>query len=178
MPLYLKPFYNILRQQTNFDWTVEHQKRFEEKKLSSQSKHRTLSQMQINQFMLCAILRILELAQPYYNHRKLQKKSYLSKLNLFTQAELRLAKLMRGYAAIIYLLTDYEFLILGSKHPIVLLTDHKPITFLFSQKSKPNHEIYRFQVVSKKFSNLHVVWTTEKNLHCQIHLAETRNQNQ
>ena len=28
--LYLRPFYNILRQQNNFEWTTEHQKRFEE----------------------------------------------------------------------------------------------------------------------------------------------------
>ena len=29
MQLYLRPFYNILRQQNNFEWTTEHQKRFE-----------------------------------------------------------------------------------------------------------------------------------------------------
>ena len=30
MQLYLRPFYNILRQQNNFEWTTEHQKRFKE----------------------------------------------------------------------------------------------------------------------------------------------------
>ena len=30
MQLFLKPFYNILRQQNNYDWTTEHQKRFQE----------------------------------------------------------------------------------------------------------------------------------------------------
>ena len=30
MQLYLRPFYNILRQEKNFEWTIEHQKRFEE----------------------------------------------------------------------------------------------------------------------------------------------------
>ena len=34
---------------------------------------------------------------------------------LFTQAELRLSTLMRECTAIIYTLTEYEFLILGSK---------------------------------------------------------------
>ena len=29
MQLYLRPFYNILRQQNNFEWTTEHQKRLE-----------------------------------------------------------------------------------------------------------------------------------------------------
>ena len=32
MQLYLRPFYNILRQQKNFEWTTEHQTRFEENK--------------------------------------------------------------------------------------------------------------------------------------------------
>ena len=57
---------------------------------------------------------------------------------LFTQAELRLSTLLRECTAIIYTLTDYEFLILGSKHPTVLFTDYKPISFLFTQKSNPN----------------------------------------
>ena len=30
MQLYLRPFYNILRQQNKFEWTLEHQKYFEE----------------------------------------------------------------------------------------------------------------------------------------------------
>ena len=32
MQLYLRPFYNILRQQNNFEWTTKHQTRFEETK--------------------------------------------------------------------------------------------------------------------------------------------------
>ena len=84
---------------------------------------------------------------------------------LFTQAELRqLSTLMRECTAIIYTLTEYEFLILGSKHPTVLFTDLKPIIFLFIQKSNPNHRIYRFQLNLMKFPNLHIVWTAGKNL--------------
>ena len=83
---------------------------------------------------------------------------------LFTQTELRLSTLMRECAAIIYTLTEYEFLILGSKHTTVLFTDHKPIIFLFTQKSNPNHRVYRFQLNLMKFPNLHIVWTAGKNL--------------
>ena len=32
MQLYLRPFYNILRQQNNFEWNTEHQTRFDENK--------------------------------------------------------------------------------------------------------------------------------------------------
>ena len=54
---------------------------------------------------------------------------------LFTQVELRLTTLMRDCTVITYTLTKYEFLILESKHPIVLFTDHKPIIFIFTQKN-------------------------------------------
>ena len=88
----------------------------------------------------------------------------LANSRLFTQSELRLSTLMRECTAIIYTLTEYEFLILGSKHPTVLFTDHKPIIFLFIQKSNPNHRIYRFQLILMKFPNLHIVWIAGKHL--------------
>ena len=71
---------------------------------------------------------------------------------------------MRECTAIIYTLTEYEFLILGSKDPTVLFTDHKPIIFLFTQKSNPNHRVYRLQLILLKFPNLQIVWTARKNL--------------
>ena len=83
---------------------------------------------------------------------------------LFTQAELRLSTLMRECTAIIYTLTEYEFLILRSKHPTVLFTDHKTIIFLFTQKSNPNHRVNRFQLILMKFPNLHIVWSSGKTL--------------
>ena len=83
---------------------------------------------------------------------------------LFTQAELRLSTLMRECTAIIYTITEYEFLILGSKHPTVLFTDHKPSIFLFTQKSNPNHRVYRLQLTLMKFPNFHIVRTAGKNL--------------
>ena len=84
---------------------------------------------------------------------------------LFTQAELRLSTLMRACTAIIYTLTEYEFLILGSKHPTVLFTDHKPIIFLFTQKSNPNHRVYRFQLILMKFPNLHIPNSKQVEIH-------------
>ena len=56
------------------------------------------------------------------------------------------------------------FFLLGSKHPMVLFTDHKPIIFPFTQKSNPNQRVYRFQLILKKFPNLHIVRTAGKKL--------------
>ena len=55
---------------------------------------------------------------------------------LFSTTELRLSTIFRECFAIIYALSEYEFLIQGSQHPVILYTDHKPILFLFAQKNK------------------------------------------
>ena len=70
---------------------------------------------------------------------------------------------MSECTAIIYSITENEFLILGSKHQTALFTEHKPINFS-TQNSNPNHRVYRFQLILMKFQNLHIVWTAGKNL--------------
>ena len=77
---------------------------------------------------------------------------------------MRLSTLIRECSAIVFALTEYEFLLTGSSHPTVLFTDHKPIIYLFTQKNKPNHRVYRFQLILMKFPNLLIIWTEGKNL--------------
>ena len=94
----------------------------------------------------------------------IEKKMRLVSANsrLFTPIEM--STLIRECSAIIFALTEYEFLLSGSNHPIALFTDHKPIIYLFTQKNKPSHRIYRFQLFLMKFPNLHIIWTEGKNL--------------
>ena len=135
MQLYLRPFYNILRQQNNFEWTTEHQTRFEEiKKLLTEQISNTIPDPNQPFYAMCDASKFGIGAALLQSHSGTNK-MYLISANsrLFTQAELRLSTLMRACTAIIYTLTEYEFLILGSKHPTVLFTDHKPIIFLFTQ---------------------------------------------
>ena len=75
----------------------------------------------------------------------------------FTQAELRLSKLMRDCTGIIYTVTEYQFLLHDSRYPQFYFTDHKPIIFLFAQEYNPNHRELRFQVIVIKFPNLLLV---------------------
>ena len=166
MQLYLRPFYNILRQQNNFEWTTEHQTRFEEiKKLLTEQISSTIPDPNQPFYARCDASNFGIGAALLQLHNGTNKMNLISaNSRLFTQAELRLSTLMRECTAIIYTLTEYEFLILGSNHPTVLFTDHKPIIFLFTQKSNPNHRVYRFQLILMKFPNLHIVWTAGKNL--------------
>ena len=71
---------------------------------------------------------------------------------LFTQAKLKFSTLKRECTAIIYTLTEYEFLILGSEHSTVLFTDHKSIIFICTRKSNPDHRVYSFELILMKFS--------------------------
>ena len=166
MQLYLRPFYNILRQQNNFEWNTEHQARIEEiKKLLTEQISNTIPDSNQPFYAMCDASNFGIGAALLQSHNSTNKMNLISaNSRLFTQAELRLSTLMRECTAIIYTLTEYEFLILGSKHPTVLFTDHKPIIFLFTQKSNPNHRVYRFQLILMKFPNLHIVWTAGKNL--------------
>ena len=166
MQLYLRPFYNILRQQNNIEWTTEHQTRFEEtKKLLSEQISNTIPDPNQPFYAMCDASNFGIGAALLQSHNGTNKMNLTSaNSRLFFQAEQRLSTLMRECTAIIYTLTEYEFLILGSKHPTVLFTDHKPNIFLFTQKSNPNHRVYRFQLIVMKFPNLHKVWTAGKNL--------------
>ena len=77
---------------------------------------------------------------------------------------MRLSTLIREGSAITFALTEYEYLLIGSNHPIVLFTDHKSIIYLFTQKNKSNHRAYMFQLILMKFPNIHIIWTEGKNL--------------
>ena len=166
MQLCLRPFYNILRQQNNFKWTTEHQRRFDDiKKLLTEQISNTIPDPNQPFYAMCDASNFGIGATLLQSHSGTNKMNLISaNSRLFTQAELRLSAHMREGTATIYTLTEYEFLILESKHPAVLFTDHKPTIFLFTKKSNPNHRVYRFQLILMKFPKLHIVWTSVKNL--------------
>ena len=173
--VYLRPSYNILRQQNNFEWTTEHQTRFEKiKKLFTEQISNTIPDPNQPFYAMCDAL-IFGIAAAFLQSHSGTNKMNLISANsrLITQPQLRLSNLMRECTAIIYTLTEYEFLILGSKNPTVLFTDHKPIIFLFTQKSNPIHRLYRFHLILMNFPNLHIDWTAGKNLA----LPDTLNRN-
>ena len=126
MQLYLRPFYHILRQQNNFEWTTEHQTRFEKiKKFLAEQISNTISGPNQPFYTMCDASNFRIGAALPQSHSGTNKMNLiLANSRLFTQAELRLSTLMRECTAIIYTVTEYEFLILGSKHPTILFTDH------------------------------------------------------
>ena len=97
MQLYLRPFYNILRQQNNFEWTTEDQTRFEEQKnlLMEQISNTFPDPDQLFYAMFDASNFGIGAAL-LQSHNGANKKNLISaNSRLFTQAALRLSTLMR-----------------------------------------------------------------------------------
>ena len=113
MQIYLRPFYIILRQQKNFEWTTEDQTRFEEiKTLLIEQLSNTRPDPDQSFYAMCDTSNFGIGAALLQSHNGKYKLNLISaNSRLFTQAELRLSALMRECTAKIFTLTEYELLI-------------------------------------------------------------------
>ena len=141
MQLYLTPFYNILRQQNNFECTTEHQTRFEEiKKLLTEQISYTIRDPNQTFLAMCDASNFNIGAALLQYHNGTNKMKIISvNSRLFTQAELRLSILLREGTAIPYTLTKYEFLILGTSNSFIYRSQTYHISFY--TKNKSNHRV-------------------------------------
>ena len=94
--------------------------------------------------------------------KKMRVVSYNSRI-LNTQ-EQKLSTLDREKLAIVYALQIYEFLIIGSPHPIYIFTDHKPFLHCFAKKGNLSPRFYRAQIPLTKFFKLKNIHTPGKTL--------------
>ena len=101
MQLYLRPFYNIHRQQNDFEWTTEHQTRFEEdKKFLTEQISNTIPDPNQPFYTMCDASKFGIGAALLQSHIGTNKMNLiLANSRLFTQAELGLSTLMRECTA-------------------------------------------------------------------------------
>ena len=78
--------------------------------------------------------------------------------------EQKLSTLDRELLGIVHALQIYEFLIIGSPHPIHIFTDHKPLLHCFTKKGNLRPRFYRAQMQLTKISKLKIIHTPGKNL--------------
>ena len=93
---------------------------------------------------------------------KMKAISYNSRI-LNPQEQKRLT-LDRELLGIVHALQIYEFLIIGSPHPIHIFTDHKPLLHCFTKKGNLGPRFYRAQMQLTKLSNFKKIHTPGKNL--------------
>ena len=75
-----------------------------------------------------------------------------------------MSTLQRKRCGIVSALQSFEHYIIGSRFPIYLYCDHKPIFYLWGGKGQLSHRFFRYQVIITKFQNLKIIWTPGSHL--------------
>ena len=160
----LKPLYTLLHDDVKFQWTPELEKIIQDVKNSMtadteltlpNTKHPFLKTVNASLVGLGAVLFQMN------EENKMKVISYNSR-TLNTQ-EQQFSTLDRELA-IVYALQIYEYLIIGSPHPIYIFTDHKPLLHCFAREGNLSPRFYRAQMQLTKFSKLKIIHTSGKNL--------------
>ena len=135
-----KPFYDLLHENTPCKWTDEHERIFQTLKTSLTSeteltipntKHLIFITVDASLIGLGAVLFQLN------EENKMKVLSYNSRL--LNSQEQKRSTLDRELLGLVQALQIYEFLIIGSPHPIHVFTDHKPLLHCFTKKEIFEH---------------------------------------
>ena len=170
----LKPLYTFLHDDVKFQWTPGLEKILQDVTNSMtadteltipNTKHPFFITVDASLVGLGAVLAQMN------EENKGKVTSYNSRI-LNTQ-EQKLSTLDREILAIVYALQKYEFLIIGSPHPIYIFTHHKPLLHCFAKKRILRTRFYRAQMHLTKFSNLKIIHTPGKNLTVADMLSRT-----
>ena len=126
--LNLKPFYDLLHENTPWKWTDEHERLFQKLKTSLTSETELTIPNTKHPFFITVDAPLIGLGAVLYQlneQNKMKVISYISRI--LNPQEQKLSTLDRKLLGIVHALQSYEFLIFGSPHPIILF----PITNLF-----------------------------------------------
>ena len=159
-----KPFYDLIKTETTFQWTDEHEKLFRETK---------------DRISEDTVLAIPDTRYPFHVHVDASsigvgsilvqefptgKRIVSFNSRVYTKDEQKMSTTARELCGVISALQTYEHYIIGSPHPVYLYTDHKPLLYLWGRRGKLSHRFFRYQLVISQFQNLKIIWTEGKNL--------------
>ena len=161
----LKPFYTLLHDDILFEWTPDLDKLFNQIKLSLSKDAELAIPNTTHPFYITVDASLIGLGAVLFQPKsknKMQIISYNSRI--LTTQEQKLSTYDREFCSITFALSQYEFIIIGSKFPITIFTDHNPILFLFTRKGNLTPRQYKAQMLITKFSNLQIIHTAGTNL--------------
>ena len=170
----LKPLYTLLHDDVKFQWTPELEKLFQNVKNAMTADTELTIPNTTHPFLITVDASLVGLGAVLFQmneENKMKVISYNSRI-LNTQ-EQKLSTLDRELLAIVYALQIYDFLSIGSPHPIYLFTDHKPLLHCFAKKGNLSPRFYRAQMQLTKFSKLKIIHTPGKNLTVADMLSRT-----
>ena len=161
----LKPFYNLLHENTIWKWTDEHERLFQKLKMSLTSETELTIPNTKHPFFITVDASLIGLGAVLFQLNEQNKMKVISNNSrILNPQEQKLSTLDRELLGIVHALQLYEFLIIGSPHPIHIFTDHKPLLHCFTKKGNLSPSFFRAQMQLTKISKLKIIHTPAKNL--------------
>ena len=161
----LKPFYDLLHENTPWNWTDEHESLFQKLKMSLTSETELTIPNTKQPFFITVDASLIGLRAVLFQLNEQNKMKVISyNSRILNPQEQKLSTLDRELLGIVHAFQIYEVLIIGSPHPIHIFTDHKPLLHCFTKKGNLSPRFYRAQMQLTKFSKLKTFHTPGKNL--------------
>ena len=161
----LKPFYDLLHENTPWKWTEDHERLFQTLKTSLTSDTELTTPNTKHPFFITLDASLIGLGAVLCKLNEQNQKKVISyNSRILNPQEQNLSTLERELLGIVHALQIYEFIIIGSSHPIHIFTDHKPLLHCFTKNGNLSPRFYRAQMQLTKFSKLKTIHTPGKNL--------------
>ena len=159
----LKPFYDLLHENTPWIWTEDHERLFQTLKTSLTSNTELTIPNTKHPFFITVDASLIGLGAVLFQLNEQNQKKVISyNSRILNPKEQKLSTLERELLGIVHALQIYEFIIIGSPHPIHVFTDHKPLLHCFTKKGNLSPRFYRAQMQLTKFSKLKIIHTPGK----------------
>ena len=132
----LKPFYDLLHENTPWKWTDEHERLFQKLKMSLTSETELTLPNTKHPFFIAVDASLIGLGAVLFQldeQNKMKVISYSSRI--LNPQEQILSTLYRELLGIVHALQIYEFFIISFPHPIHIFTDYKPLLHWFTKKA-------------------------------------------
>ena len=131
----LKPFYDLLHENTPWKWTEDHERLIQTLKSSLTSEIELNIPNTKHPFFITVHASLIGLGAVLFQpseQNQMKVVSYNSRI--LNPQEQKLSTLERELLGIVHALQIYEFIVIGSPHPIHVFTDHKPLLDCFKKK--------------------------------------------
>ena len=170
----LKPLYTLLHDDIKFQWTPEPEKIIQDVKNAMTPDTELTIPNTKQPFFITVDASLVGLGAVLFQMNETNKMKVISYNSRYLNTqEQKLSTLDRELLAIVYALQIYEFLIIGSPHPIYIFTDHRPLQHCFAKKGNLSSRFYRAQMQLTNLSKLKIIHTPGKNLTVADMLSRT-----
>ena len=151
----LKPFYDLLHENTPWKWTEDHEHLFQTLKTSLTSDTELTIPNTKHPFFITVDAFLIGLGAVLFQldeQNQMKVISYNSRI--LNPHEQKLSTLERELLGIVHALQIYEFIILGSPHPNHVFAEHKPLLHCFTKKRTLVHAFIEHKSNSPNFRNI------------------------